>query len=161
MCNSSDSQSMFLSILDFVNNKIDFDLKNHEIIVEAFAITHKQAFVLLITRIPKPFYLHTSKSKHSKLKFTKSLWINFAQLEDFCMFCNSLENNLKIQSSLYFLDNYYFLHIKLNNLKDYFKYSALASEFSNSIYNNNFILDENSTIIIQNSAIEMCKKYFV
>ena len=76
------------------------------------------------------------------------------------MFCNSLNTTLKAKSSLYLLKDCYFLHIKLSNIKDYFKISTFAKEFSNKIYNNGFTLDENSEIIIKSSAIEMCKKYF-
>lgn len=161
MCNSSASQNLFFNILDFANAEIGFNLKNHEIIVEAFAVLNQNSFVLIFTRIPKTTYLHTSKLKYSSLKFNRSLWIKFDKLDEFCMFCNSFNNNLKMQSSLYLQDDCYFLHISFNNIKNYFKILTMAKEFSKNIFNMNFILAENAEIIIENSAIEMCKKYFV
>lgn len=161
MCNSSTSQNLFLSILHFANNEIGFELKNHEIIIEAFCVPSKKSFILVITRIPKEILLHISKLKYSKFKANKSFWIKYENLDDFCMFCNSLKNNLQIQSSLYILDDCYFLHINPNTLKEYLMISALANEFSSKIFNNNFFLDENAEVIIENSAIQTAKKYFV
>lgn len=161
MCNSSTNQSLFYNILNFANTEIGFDLKDHEIIIEAFAVVNQNSFVLVFTRIPKVAYLHTSKLKHGIFKFNKSLWIKFDKLQDFCMFCNSLNNNLQMNASLYFMDNCYFLHIKFNKINDYFKISTIANEFSNKIYNNDFILDENAKITIKDFAVEIAKKYFV
>lgn len=161
MCNSSASQSLFMSILGFANDEIGFDLKNHEIIVEAFSMPNCDSFVLVITRIPKTAHLHISKSKYGKLKYNKCFWIKFDKLEEFCMFCSSLKNELNINSSLYLLDGSYFLHIKVNKIQYYFGILSMASEFSNYIYDNNYLLDENAEIIIKKSAIHTCKKYFV
>lgn len=161
MCNSSASQGLFLNILSFANDKIGFNINNHEIIIEAFSISNQSVFVLVITRIPKTAQLHISKLKYSTFNFDKSFWIKFDKLEEFCMFCNSLSQNINAKTSLYLLDYCYFLHIKSNNLKDYFKVSALANKFSNNIYYHNFIIDENAEIIIKDFAVETAKKYFV
>lgn len=161
MCNLSESKKLYFNILNFVNYEIGFELKNHEVFMEAFSVPSQNSFILVISRVPKKIYLHTSKLKYCTFKFNKSLWIKFDRLEEFCMFCNSLITNIKAKSSLYLLNDCYFLHIKLSNIKDYFKISTFANEFSNKIYNNDFTLDENSEIIIKNSAIEMCKRYFV
>ena len=160
MCNSIKSQSFYLNILTLVKDKIGFELKNYEITIESFALPCQNSFVLLITRAPKKTYLKPIKLKYKTLKMNKSIWLKFNKLEEFFMFCNSLNTTLKAKSSLYLLKDCYFLHIKLSNIKDYFKISTFAKEFSNKIYNNGFTLDENSEIIIKSSAIEMCKKYF-
>jgi hypothetical protein len=104
--------------------------------------------------------------KYLKIKDGKAiykLWEKeeYDNLEDFCMFCNSLITNIKVKSSLYLLNDCYFLHIKLSNIKDYFRISTFANEYSNKIYSAGFTLDENSEIIIKNCAIETCRKYFV
>lgn len=161
MCNSSSSQGLFLNILSYAKDKIGFNLNNYEIIIEAFSIPNQSSFVLVITRVPKTDHLHISKLKYGTFNFNKSFWIKFNKFEEFCMFCNSLNQNIKTKSSLYLLDDFYFLHIKFNQLKDYFIIPALASEFTNNIYHQNFIIDENAEIIIKNSAIQTCKKYFV
>lgn len=161
MCNSIKSQNLFFEILDFANKEIGFTLKNYEIIIEAFSIPTKNYFILLITRIPKKNYLRISKKKYRKFNISKSFWIKFNFFEDLCMFCNSIESNLQAVSSLYLLNNNYFLHIKFINIRDYIKFILNAHEFSNCLFNNNFILDENAESIIKNCAIETSKKYFV
>lgn len=160
MCSSSESQSLFFDILNFADEKIGFTLKNHEIIIEAFALPIKCSFVLLITRVPKEINLHPTKKSLGNFKFNKSFWIKFNTLEEFCIFCNFLKGNSNINASLYLLDNCYFLHIKANNLKNYFKLLNCSYEFSNHIYRQDFILDENAKSIIKDCAIQTAKKYF-
>ncbi len=161
MCNSSESQNLFFDILRFANKEVGFSLKNHEVFIEAFSIPTKNSFVLLITRVPKETKLHVSKNKFGLFKASKSFWIKFDVFEDFCSFCSSLKNNLNMKSSLYLLNNFYFLHIKINKIRNYFGVLAMASEFSNCIYNNAFIIDENAKTIAKDCAIETCNKYFV
>ena len=161
MCNSAINQSFYLSILALAEDKIGFELKNYEITIESFALPCQNSFILLITRAPKKTYLKPIKLKYNILKMNQSIWLKFNNLEDFCMFCNSLITNIKVKSSLYLLNDCYFLHIKLSNIKDYFRISIFANEYSNKIYSAGFTLDENSEIIIKNCAIETCRKYFV
>lgn len=161
MSNSTKNQALFSNILNLINNTIDFSIKNCEIVIEAFSILSKCSFVLLITRVPNSTKLHVFKGKHSSFKFAKSLFLKFDDFEDFCMFCNSLNNNFDIKSSLYLLENSYFLHIKVNKLSDYFKMITISKEFSNYIYGYNFVLSENSEIIIKDCAVKTAKKYFV
>lgn len=161
MCNSTEYKILFSQILNFANEKIGFSLKNYEIHVDAFSVLIKSSFILIITRIPKTMKLHLSKKTYTKFTASCSLWITLDNFEIFCMFCDSLANNLNTNSSLYLLNNTYFLHIKTNNFKDYFKIKSIAYEFSSCVYNDDFVLDENAKLIIKASAIQTCKKYCV
>lgn len=161
MCNSTESQSLFFDILNLADEEIGFSIKNCEILIEAFSVPIKSAFVLVFTRIPKVTYLHVSKAKYGTFKAHKSFWIEFYNFDDFCMFCSSILDTAISNSSLFLLDNHYFLHIKADNLKSYFKILAESSEFSHYIYGHDFVLDENSDTIISNSAIKIAKRYFV
>ena len=160
MCNSSESQNLFFDILNSANKEVGFELENHEVIIEAFSFPRKNAFVLLITRIPKTTYLHPCKTHLGNFKINKSFWIKFDTLEEFCMFCNFLKDNYNIKASLFLLDNCYFLHIKANSIKDYFRLLNESYEFANYIYGQSFILDENAQSIIKDCAIQTAKKYF-
>lgn len=160
MCNSVESQNLFFNILNFANDKIGFSIKNYEVVIEAFCVPAKNSFILLITRVPKVTYLHTSKSHYGTFKASKSFWLKFNSFEDFCMFCSFFKCDFNVTSSLYLIDGYYFLHIKISNIKYFYRVLAIASEFASDIYSNNYVLDENSEIIIKNSAIEKSKKYF-
>lgn len=161
MCNSIESQHLFFDILNFADEEIGFSLKNYEVVIEAFSVPAKYSFVLLITRIPQVTYLHVSKSKYGTFKFSKSFWLKFDNFEDFCMFCTSLNISQNISSSLYLLDSSYFLHIRVNKIKYFFRTLTMATEFAECIYDNNYALDENSETIIKDCAIKTCKKFFV
>lgn len=161
MCNSIESQNLFFDILNFADEEVGFNLKNYEVIIEAFSVPAKSSFVLLITRIPQVTYLHISKSEYGTFRASKSFWIKFDNFENFCMFCTALKNNLSIISSLYLLDDCYFLHIKVNKIKYFFRVLSIATEFADYIYDNNYILDENAEVLIKDCAIKTCKKYFV
>lgn len=159
MCNSIQSQHLFFDILNYANKEIGFSLKNYEVVIESFSVPVKSSFILLITRVPKKTYLHISKTKYGRFKTSKSFWLKFDNLEDFCMFCNSLKENIK--SSLYLLNGHYFLHIEINRIKCFSKTLTIASEFLDCIYENDFVLDENAEMIIKDFAIQTCKQYFV
>ena len=161
MCNSVESQNLFFNILNFANDKIGFSIKNYEVVIEAFSVPAKNSFIILITRVPKFTYLHTSKSHYGTFKASKSFWLKFNSFEDCCMFCLFFKCDFNVKSSLYLLDGYYFLHIKIEKIKYFYKVLAIASEFANSIYSNNYVLDESSEIIIKDFAIENFRKYFV
>lgn len=160
MCNSSESQNLFFDILNLADEEIGFNLENYEVIIEAFSIPIKNSFILLITRIPKVTYLHPSKTHFGSFKINKSFWIQFNTLEEFCTFCNFLKDNSNIKASLFLLNNFYFLHIKANSIKNYFKLLNESYEFANYIYGQNFILNENAQSIIKDCAIQTAKKYF-
>lgn len=161
MCNSIESQNLFFDILNLAKTEISFNLNNYEVIIEAFSIPSKSSFVLLITRVPKKNKLYSSKTKYGSFKISKSFWITFSNFEDLCVFCNSLSDNLKLKSSLYVLNGFYFLYIKFLHLKDFIKVSLSSNEFSNYIYGHDFILNENAEAIIKDCALETFKKYFV
>ena len=161
MCNSRESQHLFFEILSFADEEIGFSIRNYEVVIEAFSVPIKSSFVLLFTRVPKIVYLHPSKIKYGTFRANKSFWIEFDNLDNFCMFCSSLKDDTIFNSSLYLLDEHYFLHIKANKLGNYFKVLAKSYEFSDYIYGHDFVLDENSEIIIKNSAIQICREYFV
>lgn len=160
MCNSKESNSFFLEILNFIDKELNFRIKNYELSIEAFAVTSKASFVIVITRIPKKAYLRPSRKFTGNFSFKKSFWIKFNTLENFCRFCNFINKNSNIRTSLFLLNNYYFLHISTTNIKSYFRILNNAYEFSDYIYNQDFILNENAKTIIKDCAIQTAIKYF-
>lgn len=160
MCNSSESQTLFFDILNLADEENGFNLENYEVIIEAFYVPIKKSFILLITRIPKVTYLHLCRKHLGSFKINKSFWIKFNTLEEFCMFCNFLKDYSNIKTSLFLLNNFYFLHIKVKSIKNHFKLLNKSYEFANYIYGQNFILDENAQSIIKDCALQTAKKYF-
>jgi len=160
MSENIELQSLFLEILNYANTKIGFNLKNCEIIIEEFLLPTKETFVLIITKIPNNVLFNISKKKYKKLKLNKSIWFKFNNFETLCTF-TTLINNLNVLSSLFILDNTYYIFFKFANIKDLLKVILVGSEFADDIYNNNFLINENSEIIIKDFTLQTFKKFFV
>ena len=160
MSENIEHQSLFLDILNYANTKIGFNLKNCEIVIEEFLLPTKETFVLIITKIPNNLLFHISKKNYKKLKLNKSIWLKFNNFETLCTF-TTLINNLNISSSLYILDEVYFMFFRFTHIKDLLKLSLIAREFADDVYNNNFLINENSEIIIKDFALQTFKKFFV
>lgn len=161
MCNSIESKGLFTSILNYINKEINFNLNNYEVAMESFAFPLSKLFVVIITRIPRKPFLHISKKAYNKMYLTKSFWAKFDSYEDFCEFCFCLNNNLRIDSTLFLFNKYYFLHIKFYKIKDFFKFKTFCMEFASQLYNSNYIVDENAELITDSNAIEIGKKYMM
>ncbi|MGN1310138.1 MAG: adaptor protein MecA [Clostridia bacterium] len=161
MSETIENQSLFLEILNFADKQVGFNLKNCEIIVEAFSIPSKNSFILIITRIPSSSALYLSKTKYSRLKLNKSFWFKFNDFETLCAFCNLFPKNINVISSLYLLEGNYFIHLEFSHLKDLIRVMLIGSEFSDCIYDSEYLIDENAQTIIKDYAIKTCQKFFV
>lgn len=163
MSNSVKNQNLLFEILNFANEEIGFSYQNYEIIVESFLVPSKNSFILIITRVPEPTqctYLHISHKKYKRLKLSSSVICSFNSFEDFCMFCNSIIINKDLKSSLFLLNNTYYLQINFKRIKDIKHITSSLLEFTYDIFFNKNI-SENAQILIKDSALELSKKYFV
>lgn len=162
MSNSAKNNDLLFEILNLAKDKVGFNLKNCEIIVESFSIPSKSSFILLVTRIPKEnelIKLAPIATPYKSLTLATSVLCSFNNFEDFCMFCKSINKKITIQSSLFLLDNTYYLYIKFKRIKDIKPVISSLLEFSNTFFFNKF-LNENAKLLIKNCALEKSKKYF-
>lgn len=178
MANSIDTQKLFRDMLDRAEKEVGFVTKNYKIMIEAL-VTSKGDFVVTVTRyLPNESSGVSNKKKSLKIKrkYTQvsknQLIYSFNSFEDFCLFCNSLDENIlkninKISKniSLYLYKNTYFLLV--NNINVDFKYTKSftteLSEFATYVHNSNvfeYRLREYGKFIIENHAIKTCVKYF-
>ena len=163
MSNSIEKQNLIFEILNFASNEIGFSFENCEIIVEAFSVPLKDSFVLIITRIPESSCSNKLKlyaGSNKKYKLLTTVTCLFNSFEDFCMFCNSINKFSDFDSSLFLLDNRYYLFIKFNKIHCIKPIISSLTEFAKKIYLNKN-LSEFSKAIIKNKAIETCKKYCI
>lgn len=161
MTNSIKDENFLFGILDLAKEEIDFKFKGKKLSIQAFAIPSKILFVLIITTIEKANKdIKLSHSSYKKLTLSTSILCEFNCFEEFCMFCNSIGKNFNIKSSLFLLDNKYYLHITFNNIKDIKLIISFLYEFSSNVFINKTI-SENAKILIKANALEMSKKYFV
>lgn len=178
MANSIDTQKFFLDMLEKAEKEVGFDTKDYRIMIEAL-VTSKGDFIVTVTRyMPNESSGVPSKRKTLKIKrkYTQvvknRLIYSFNSFDDFCLFCNSLDENIikninKISKniSLYFFKDTYFLLI--NNISTDYKYTksfvTKLAEFATYMHNSNVLeyrLHEYGKVIIENRAIRTCVKYF-
>lgn len=175
--NTTESQSLFLEILDRAEKEINFDTDGHKLLIE----TYFQGNDTCIFTITKYIEANNNKNKTKRYLTVKrksqvfnstSLIYEFENFEDFCNFCNFIYKNHNIElqglfktSLLYSYNNYYYLVIDGINLshKSLFPFYSSLLEFSSLLrYNKNFKfkLKEHGKIFIRNNAINTGIKYF-
>ena len=142
---------ILIDILDYLKINSLFNPKRPKIIIDCYSIPKIKSFIISIYIPPISIY----KTNNTKLKFHSHLIAHFNSFKDLCSFCNA--TRFKCNSDLFFLNNTYYLHIKVNSIKTYHKAILYLLEFSNKIRKNIFI-NENAKLLIKDNAIELCKK---
>ena len=175
MANSDETQALFLDMLEQAEKEIGFITKDYKLMIEALA-TSEGNFILTVTRSLPETIKTLPKKLHGKRKdinsFNTSAIYKFNDFEDFCKVCNCLDDdyikilNKNIASSLYVLNNNYYLVLKINetdnsNVKNLY---CIISEFASyKKYSKLFEhrLLEYGNLIIKNKAFSKVKKYFI
>lgn len=178
LSNSSETQDLFLNVLEEAEEKVGFVTKDHKIKIEALAMADGD-FVLTVTRFEKKEYDESYQiQKNKKLKVkrkqtrlsTENLVYSFNTFDDFCLFSSYVEkiknyNTISKTTVLYsYNDMYYLVFSKLNLNHPYIKkFYTFITEFATYINNSDLFyykLSERGKIILKNNAIKQCLKYF-
>lgn len=169
-------QSLFLEILNQAKKEVNFDTDGHKLLLEVF-FQSDDIFVFTITKYidcnnktltPSKKYV-TAKKKNCKLN-TKLNIYQFKTFDDFCSFCDSINNTINLKglfksSILYFYNDLYFLVIKNLSLTNNSVYSIHTSllEFAKLLSSDSNLelkLIEHGKVIMKNNAIKTGIKYF-
>lgn len=173
-----DSHSLLLEILNKAQEEVGFNTDGYKLLIEA-SYTSEDTCVFTITKYINDINPSSSTPKQKKYltvkkknAFNSSYIYNFNTFEEFCDFCNIINNtnyfsikNLYKSCILYFYNNTYFLVLQNLNLSNsnLNTFNTIISEFSNlKKYSKNFAakLQEHGKIIIKNNAISTGIKYF-
>lgn len=177
MSNSSDSQKLFMEILDEAEEQIGFITKNYKLMVEALA-TLDGDFIITITRSLPDFDITNSTYKKRTIRAkrksnnltTDSIIYEFNTFDDIIDFVLLLKN-LKLNGliaftkdfSLYTYKNRYYL--VMENINKNFKgiktFLCTLTEFGKSINNSNLFknkLNEYGTLIVKNNLYQVLSK---
>ena len=176
--NTSESQYLFLELLDKAEKEVNFDTNGHKLMIETY-FEGNDICIFTITKYIESIKKTTNKNKkyltakRKSQKFTgTSLIYKFNAFEDFCDFCNFIYKNHNIVlkslfklSLLYNYNNIYYLIIDGINTshKSLQYFHSSLSEFSNLLkYTKNFKfkLKEHGKLYIKNDAIQTGIKYF-
>lgn len=176
MSNSSDSQKLFMEILDEAEEQIGFITKDYKLMIEALA-TIDGDFIITVTRslpdfdITSAYKKRTIKAKRKSNKLTTDTIIyefnNFDDIFDFVL----LLKNLNISGltaftkdfALYtYKDNYYLVMDNIDkNFEDIKTFLCALTEFGKSINNSNLFksrLNEYGTLLVKNNFYKSISK---
>ena len=180
MSNSTETQSLFLSVLDKAEKDFGFSTDNYALKVETLALDNG-SFILTITRSRGANDKKTLISPRKKFRVSRkvpgsissSLIYKFNTFDDFCGFVECLStlpvsniDRISRTSMLYSYNGLYYLILdKVNagstNLKVFY---SSVTEFGTYVnYSEGFVakLHESGTLVIKNHAIKVCEKYFL
>lgn len=179
MSNSSDTQRLFMDMLDEAEEQIGFTTKDYKIMVEALA-TIDGNFIITVTRslpdidlppVPKKRNIQIKRKKH---KLDSNILIyEFSKFDDFCDFLKHLDSlNLKNiitftkQFSLYtYKSHYYLLMDDINLDYPYIKtFLFTITEFGKSINSQSLFrhkLTEYGCIVIKSNILKTLNKHFL
>lgn len=178
---AEDSQKFFLEILNQAQKEIDFSVDGHKLLIEGFS-SDNELFIFTITKyIDKTTQLHeksfnsnkknlTIRRKNEQILSSNQIY-KFNDFEEFCTFCNFIQNikpnlkNLYKKAILYLYNDTYFLALSgINIAHPYLDvFSSYIIEFGIKCYfSKNFEtkLQEHGTIVIKKNALNIGIKYF-
>lgn len=175
MSNSSDTQKLFLDMLDEAEEKIGFNTKDYKIMIEAIATVNGE-FILTVTRsLPDEENLKKKniqfKRKNETLHSSLAIY-SFETFDDFSSFCSYQNLNTVLEAdkiskelSLYTYKNKYYLiinniNLKAKNLKPFYYTIAEFGHFISNPETFKNLLIEHGTLIIKKNAIKNTLKYF-
>lgn len=176
MSNSSDSQKLFMEILDEAEEQIGFTTKDYKLMIEALA-TIDGDFIITVTRslpdfdITSAYKKRTIKAKRKSNKLTTDTIIyefnNFDDIFDFVLLLKNLNisglTTFTKDFALYtYKDNYYLVMDNIDkNFEDIKTFLCALTEFGKSINNSNLFksrLNEYGTLLVKNNFYKALSK---
>ena len=176
MSNSSDSQKLFMEILDEAEEQIGFITKDYKLMIEALA-TIDGDFIITVTRslpdfdITSAYKKRTIKAKRKSNKLTTDTIIyefnNFDDIFDFVLILKNLNisglTTFTKDFALYtYKDNYYLVMDNIDkNFEDIKTFLCALTEFGKSINNSNLFksrLNEYGTLLVKNNFYKALSK---
>ena len=165
MSNSSDSQKLFMEILDEAEEQIGFTTKDYKLMIEALA-TIDGDFIITVTRslpdfdITSAYKKKTIKAKRKSNRLTTDTIIyEFNNSDDIFDFILLLKN-LNISGLNAF--KYYLVMDNINNNFENIKtFLCALTEFGKSINNSNLFkskLNEYGTLLVKNNFYKALSK---
>ena len=179
MTKTAESQGLLLEILSKAKEEIGFDTDGCRLLIEAYS-SPEDFFVFTVTKYTiepeNSFQAPPRKTVKVRRKSfsnnTENSICQFENFENFCNFCNLIKNTnnftlrgLAQLSSLYLLNNTYFLVLKNINLEHKFNklFFSYITEFGKFIsYSEVFEnkLKEYGKVIMKKNAVSTGIKYF-
>lgn len=178
MSSDLEAQSVFMDLLDEIEEKVGFNTKGCQLAIEAVATT-EGTFIFTITKSNST--VKEEKRKHAKVTLkrkqekleNKTAIYSFTSFDEFCNLCTYINNLTGVNSfkgickniSLYSLNNTYYLILSNINTqyKNLAKFYIAVTEFAKFVGNTTCLeskIKEHGKPIMNKNAICTGIKYF-
>ena len=179
MSSDLEAETIFMDILDEVEEKVGFNTKGCKLAIEAVATT-EGTFIFTITK--SNVEKKEDKKKHAKVTLkrkkekpeSKTAIYSFNSFEEFCNLCtyiNNIQNSNNFKGiakniSLYSMNSTYYLILSNINTeyKNLAKFYILITEFAKFAGNTTSLeskIKEHGKVIMNKNAISTGIKYFI
>ena len=150
MSNTTESQNLFLYMLDIAKEQVGFITDNYKISIETMYLNNG-CFILNITRFKSDNILKNprviTKKKEISTQLNSSIYV-FTSIDNFLDFYSKIKQSISInlfidcKYSLYFWNNNYYMSINSDclNIKYQNLFLYILSEFSNLISNTSSVI---------------------
>lgn len=166
MYNSPESQDLFWDVMNEAEKEYGFNVDDSMIYVEA-STSGGGNFTLIVTKTKeKPVVkFNTSKQQakeNIKLKrkkmpyFIKHGIFKFETFEDVCSYCKTVDNNAVVNSSLYKMDDNYYLAAEIMPTTSILEYATIVKNPTLSLAK----LMEYGNVIIESDVLSVINEHF-
>ncbi|MBP3596006.1 MAG: adaptor protein MecA [Clostridia bacterium] len=129
MSNSTQSQKLFLSMLEFAEKEIGFKTHNYDVAIETIALNNSD-FILTITRLKKFNEFEIKKFKIGRKKYDHSNTYKFKNFNDFYDFYKIVKFSPDFAKCLFFFNNDFYYIYNEENKKNSKNSKLLLAEFA-------------------------------
>lgn len=129
MSNSTQSQKLFLAVLDLAEKEIGFNTNNYDIAIETLVLNNSD-FILTITRLKKYADSETKRLKIKRKKYNYTNSYKFKDFNDFYEFFKLVKFSQSFAKSLFFFNDAFYYIYNDSNKNFLPNYKILLSEFA-------------------------------
>lgn len=166
MYNSPESQDLFWDVMNEAEKEYGFNVDDSMIYVEA-STSGGGNFTLIVTKTKEKPVMRFNTSKQQakenvKLKrkkmpyFIKNGIFKFDNFEDICSFCKTLDNKAVVDSTLYFMEDNYYLRAGVMPSTSILEYATIVK----TPFLINAKLSEYGKVIIEKDVLAIINEHF-
>lgn len=174
--NTPEVQKMFWRAIGMAKESVDFSVDGARLVVETMP-ADDSGIGMLITKVCSDSELKAAvdkcaqkgKIRHNELKTTEGRAVGcryiyrFETFEDVCDAARVLKDRYNGFSTLYKMEDKYYLYMVTSDPVSVCETEVILSEFAGRVESSQFVhgkLNEFGTVMIENNTIEVLNKYF-
>lgn len=173
--NSKAAQELLWEMMEHAQDKFGFDVSNSHVVFEPVSNLNN-GFVITITKLDleedfeflrevlkERLVLKRKRTLPKRLIYPTSILYSFTSLDNIISFIGLYTIDEKIKSTLYKLENTYYLKLKCERPYNFKKLELVLGEFGKKIYKHTIftgLLNERGNVLIEDNALEVLNRHF-